>query len=103
MNIKFIIFVVVVVVLVGLMVVVLVFVVEYVQVFGLVLVFVIKYDGEVFIGSFLGFDIRFSFDLVKLDGLYLEVIILLVGVKSGNSDCDFMLQGVDFFNVGKFV
>lgn len=105
MNLKLIILVVVVVVLVGMLVIVLVFVVDYVQVLGvgLILVFVIKYDGEVFIGSFLGFVIKVSFDLVNLVVGLLDVVILFVVVKSGNSDCDLILQGVDFFNVGKFV
>ncbi|WP_313160857.1 YceI family protein, partial [Stenotrophomonas sp.] len=75
---------------------------EYVQAPGSVLVFATKYDGEVFTGSFPGFDTRLSFDPAKLDGSHLEVTIPLAGAKSGNSDRDSTLQGADFFNVGKF-
>ncbi len=75
---------------------------EYVQAPGSVLVFATKYDGEVFTGSFPGFDTRLSFDSAKLDGSHLEVTIPLAGAKSGNSDRDSTLQGADFFNVGKF-
>ena len=75
---------------------------DYVQAPGSVLVFATKYDGEVFTGSFPGFDTKLSFDPAKLDGAKLEVTIPLAGAKSGNSDRDSTLQGADFFNVGKF-
>lgn len=75
---------------------------DYVQAPGSVLVFATKYDGEVFTGTFPGFDTKLSFDPAKLEGSKLEVTIPLAGAKSGNSDRDSTLQGADFFNVGKF-
>ncbi|MGV6494123.1 YceI family protein [Stenotrophomonas rhizophila] len=75
---------------------------DYVQAPGSVLVFATKYDGEVFTGTFPGFDTKLSFDPAKLDGSRLDVTIPLAGAKSGNSDRDSTLQGPDFFNVGKF-
>ena len=75
---------------------------DYVQAPGSVLVFATTYDGEVFTGTFPGFDTKLSFDPAKLEGSKLEVTIPLAGAKSGNSDRDSTLQGADFFNVGKF-
>ena len=75
---------------------------DYVQAPGSVLAFATKYDGEVFTGTFPGFDTRISFDPAKLDDAKLEVTIPLASAKSGNSDRDSTLQGADFFNVGKF-
>ena len=69
---------------------------------GSFLAFATKYDGEVFTGTFPGFDTRISFDPAKLDDAKLEVTIPLASAKSGNSDRDSTLQGADFFNVGKF-
>ncbi|WP_411851819.1 YceI family protein [Stenotrophomonas sp. LGBM10] len=88
--------------LAGLMAAAPAFAADYVQAPGSVLVFATKYDGEVFTGSFPGFDTKLSFDPAKLDGAHLEVTIPLAGAKSGNSDRDSTLQGADFFNVGKF-
>ena len=75
---------------------------DYVQAPGSVLAFATKYDGEVFTGTFPGFDTKLSFDPAKLDDAKLEVTIPLASAKSGNSDRDSTLQGADFFNVGKF-
>ncbi|MEE7560525.1 YceI family protein [Xanthomonas sp. Kuri4-2] len=75
---------------------------DYVQAPGSVLAFASKYDGEVFSGTFPGFDTRLSFDPANLAGARLEVSILLAGARSGNGDRDSTLQGADFFNVAKF-
>jgi polyisoprenoid-binding protein YceI len=75
---------------------------DYVQAPGSVLAFATKYDGEVFTGTFPGFDTKLSFDPAKLDDAKLEVTIPLASAKSGNSDRDSTLQSADFFNVGKF-
>ncbi|HBK46076.1 MAG TPA: hypothetical protein DDZ67_06490 [Xanthomonadaceae bacterium] len=75
---------------------------DYVQAPGSVLVFASKYDGEVFTGTFPGFDTRLSFDPADLAAARLEVSIPLAGAKSGNDDRDSTLQGADFFNVAKF-
>ncbi len=75
---------------------------DYVQAPGSVLVFASKYDGEVFTGTFPGFDTTLSFDPTNLAGAKLDVDIPLAGAKSGNNDRDSTLQGSDFFNVAKF-
>jgi len=75
---------------------------DYVQAAGSSLVFASKYDGEVFTGSFPGFDTRLSFDPADLSGARLEVTIPLAGARSGNADRDKTLQEADFFNVAKF-
>ncbi|HYG06997.1 MAG TPA: YceI family protein [Stenotrophomonas sp.] len=75
---------------------------DYVQAPGSTLVFASKYEGEVFTGSFPGFDTKFSFDPANLATAKLDVAIPLAGAKSGNPDRDSTLQGEDFFNVSKF-
>ncbi|MFT4248962.1 MAG: YceI family protein [Pseudomonas sp.] len=75
---------------------------DYVQAPGSVLVFASKYDGEVFTGTFPGFDTRLSFDPAEPAAGKLEVSIPLAGANSGNSDRDSTLQGPDFFDVAKF-
>ncbi|KAB7772167.1 YceI family protein [Xanthomonas maliensis] len=75
---------------------------DYVQAPGSSLVFASKYDGEVFTGSFPGFDTTLSFDPANLSAAKLDVRIPLAGAKSGNNDRDSTLQGPDFFNVAKF-
>jgi polyisoprenoid-binding protein YceI len=75
---------------------------DYVQAPGSILVFASKYDGEIFTGSFPGFDTQFSFDPADLSTAKLDVSIPLAGAKSGNSDRDTTLQGADFFDVAKF-
>ena len=78
------------------------FAADYVQAPGSVLVFASKYDGEVFTGTFPGFDTKLSFDPSDLATSRLDVSIPLAGAKSGNSDRDSTLQGTDFFDVTKF-
>jgi polyisoprenoid-binding protein YceI len=78
------------------------FATDYTQAPGSVLAFASKYDGEVFTGTFPGFDTQLSFDPANLDASKLDVTIPLAGAKSGNSDRDSTLQGPDFFNVAKF-
>lgn len=78
------------------------FAADYVQAPGSVLAFASKYDGEVFTGSFPGFDTRLSFDPANLAGSKLEVSIPLAGARSGNGDRDSTLQGPDFFDVARF-
>lgn len=78
------------------------FAADYVQTSGSILVFASKYDGEIFTGSFPGFDTQLSFDPADLSSAKLDVSIPLAGAKSGNSDRDSTLQGTDFFNVAKF-
>lgn len=75
---------------------------DYVQAAGSTLAFATKYDGEVFTGTFPGFQTRLSFDPANLAGAKLEVIIPLASAKTGNTDRDSTLQGADFFNVGTF-
>lgn len=69
---------------------------------GSILVFATKYDGEVFTGSFPGFQTQVSFDPANPAAGKLDVTIPLVGAKSGNTDRDSTLQGADFFNVAQF-
>ncbi|WP_293716057.1 MULTISPECIES: YceI family protein [unclassified Stenotrophomonas] len=69
---------------------------------GSILVFATKYDGEVFTGSFPGFQTQVSFDPANPAAGKLDVSIPLAGAKSGNSDRDSTLQGADFFNVAQF-
>lgn len=78
------------------------FATDYVQAPGSVLVFASKYDGEVFTGSFPGFDTRLSFDPADPATGRLDVAIPLAGAKSGNGERDSTLQGPDFFDVAKF-
>lgn len=75
---------------------------DYVQAPGSILVFATKYDGEVFTGSFPGFQTQVSFDPANPAAGKLDVTIPLAGAKSGNSDRDATLQGADFFNVARF-
>ncbi|KRG42523.1 hypothetical protein ARC78_09215 [Stenotrophomonas pictorum JCM 9942] len=75
---------------------------DYVQAPGSILVFASKYDGEVFTGTFPGFQTRVSFDPANPAAGKLDVTIPLAGAKSGNSDRDSTLQGADFFNVARF-
>jgi polyisoprenoid-binding protein YceI len=75
---------------------------DYVQAPGSVLVFATKYDGEVFTGTFPGFQTQVSFDPANPAAGKLDVTIPLAGAKSGNSDRDSTLQGADFFNVARF-
>jgi polyisoprenoid-binding protein YceI len=75
---------------------------DYVQAAGSTLAFATKYDGEVFTGTFPGFQTKLSFDPADLAGARLDVAIPLAGAKTGNADRDSTLQGADFFNVGKF-
>jgi len=75
---------------------------DYVQAAGSSLVFASKYEGEVFTGTFPGFDTKLSFDPANLATAKLDVTIPLAGAKSGNADRDSTLQGADFFNVAKF-
>ena len=68
---------------------------DYVQAPGSILVFASKYDGEIFTGSFPGFDTQLSFDPADLSKAKLEVSIPLAGAKSGNQDRDSTLQCSD--------
>lgn len=61
---------------------------DYVQAPGSILVFASKYDGEVFTGTFPGFQTRVSFDPANPAAGKLDVTIPLAGAKSGNSDRD---------------
>ncbi len=75
---------------------------DYVQAPGSTLAFGGKYDGEVFTGTFPGFETRFSFDPAHLADARLDVTIPLAGAKTGNDDRDATLQGPDFFNATRF-
>ncbi len=75
---------------------------DYAQAPGSTLVFASKYDGEVFTGTFPGFDTQLSFDPAHLGAAKLDVTIPLTGARSGNSDRDSTLQSADFFDVAKF-
>jgi len=75
---------------------------DYVQAPGSILVFAGKYDGEVFVGRFPGFDTRLSFDPAHPEAATLDVDIPLAGAESGNADRDDTLRGADFFDVAKF-
>lgn len=75
---------------------------DYVQAPGSKLVFATSYEGEVFTGSFPGFQTTLSFDPANLAGAKLDVSIPLAGANSGNGERDSTLQGEDFFNVAKF-
>lgn len=75
---------------------------DYVQAPGSSLAFATKYDGEVFTGSFGGFDTRLSFDPQQLESARLEVTIELAGTRTGNGDRDSTLSGADFFDVAGF-
>lgn len=81
-----------------------VFAADYVQApgTGSILVFATKYDGEVFTGTFPGFQTKLSFDPADPAAAKLDVTIPLAGAKSGNSDRDSTLQGPDFFYVASF-
>jgi polyisoprenoid-binding protein YceI len=74
---------------------------DYVQAPGSALVFASRYDGEVFTGRFADFTTTLSFDPARLAKAKLDVVIPLLGVKTGNEDRDSTLSGADFFNVGK--
>ena len=75
---------------------------DYVQAAGSTLAFASKYDGEVFTGTFPGFQTKLSFDPANLANAKLDVTIPLAGAKTGNADRDSTLQDADFFNVSKF-
>ncbi len=75
---------------------------DYEQAPGSILVFATKYDGEVFTGTFPGFQTQLSFDPANPAAGKLDVTIPLAGARSGNSDRDSTLQGKDFFNVAQF-
>ncbi|NIJ68226.1 YceI family protein [Xanthomonas sp. 60] len=75
---------------------------DYVQAPGSTLAFGTKYDGEVFTGTFPGFETKVSFDPANPAAGHLEVTIPLASARSGNADRDSTLQGADFFNVGQF-
>ena len=75
---------------------------DYEQAPGSSLVFASKYDGEIFTGTFPGFQTRVSFDPANPAAGKLDVTIPLAGAKSGNSDRDSTLQGKDFFNVAQY-
>jgi polyisoprenoid-binding protein YceI len=75
---------------------------DYVQAPGSTLAFASKYDGEVFTGSFPGFETRLSFDPARLAAAKLDVAIPLAGARTGNADRDSTLQGAEFFDVGRF-
>jgi len=75
---------------------------DYEQAAGSVLVFASKYDGEVFTGTFPGFQTQLSFDPADPAAGRLDVTIPLAGARSGNSDRDSTLQGKDFFDVAQF-
>lgn len=75
---------------------------DYVQAAGSTLAFASKYDGEVFTGSFSGFDTRLTFDPADLAEARLDVTIRLASASTGNADRDSTLQGPDFFNTAKF-
>jgi len=74
---------------------------DYVQAPGPALVFASRYDGEVFTGGFADFTTTLSFDPARLATAKLDVVIPLLGVKTGNEDRDSTLSSADFFNVGK--
>lgn len=74
---------------------------DYVQAPGSSLVFASKYDGEVFTGTFPGFDTTLSFDPANLAGAKLDVRIPLAGAKSGNGDRDSTLQGAGLLQRGQ--
>lgn len=69
---------------------------------GSILVFATKYDGEMFTGTFPGFQTQLSFDPANPAAAKLDVNIPLAGARSGNTDRDSTLQGADFFNVASF-
>ena len=75
---------------------------DYEQAPGSSLVFASKYDGEIFTGTFPGFQTRVSFDPANPAAGKLDVTIPLAGAKSGNSDRDSTLPGQDFFNVAQY-
>lgn len=75
---------------------------DYEQAPGSTLVFASRYDGEIFTGTFPGFQTQLSFDPANPASGKLDVTIPLAGAKSGNSDRDSTLQGKDFFNVARF-
>ncbi|MCL7713451.1 YceI family protein [Stenotrophomonas mori] len=75
---------------------------DYEQAPGSILVFATKYDGEIFTGTFPGFQTRVSFDPADPAAGSLDVTIPLAGARSGNGDRDSTLQGADFFNVARF-
>ncbi len=75
---------------------------DYEQAPGSILVFATKYDGEIFTGTFPGFQTQLSFDPANPAAGKLDVTIPLAGARSGNSDRDATLQGADFFNVARF-
>ncbi len=69
---------------------------------GSILVFATKYDGQVFTGTFPGFQTQVSFDPANPAAGKLDVNIPLAGAHSGNTDRDSTLQGKDFFDVARF-
>ena len=75
---------------------------DYEQAPGSSLVFASMDDGEIFTGTFPGFQTRVSFDPANPAAGKLDVTIPLAGAKSGNSDRDSTLQGKDFFNVAQY-
>lgn len=75
---------------------------DYMQAPGSALAFASRYDGELFTGRFSGFTTKLSFDPANLQGSKLDVLIPLLGAKTGNDDRDSTLAGPDFFNVGKY-
>lgn len=74
---------------------------DYVQAPGSALVFASRYDGELFTGRFADFRTTLSFDPATLESSRLEVVIPLLGARTGNEDRDSTLAGADFFDVGK--
>ncbi|QIL20003.1 YceI family protein [Thermomonas sp. HDW16] len=79
-----------------------VFAADYAQAPGSSLAFAGRYQGEVFIGKFPGFNTRFSFDPKQLAGSKLEVAIPLATASTGNADYDGELRGNAFFNSAAF-
>lgn len=75
---------------------------DYMQAPGSTLTFATRYQGEVFVGRFPGFQTRLTFDPQALDMARLDVAIPLGGADTENLERDDTLKGGDFFDVARF-
>lgn len=78
------------------------FAADYVQGPRSSLAFAGKYQGELFTGTFPGFQTRMRFDPADLGNATLDVTIPLATATTANPEYDVEMRGSAFFDAGKF-
>ena len=78
------------------------FAADYVQGPRSSLAFAGKYQGELFTGTFPGFQTRMRFDPADLGNASLDVTIPLATATTANPEYDVEMRGSAFFDAGKF-